>query len=116
MSTCLHKWQNHHSVPFPQVPHLVKVTLESSPYFQLVGPNDVYRKVPPGLPLPVRILFTPAENKVSLQDPRDWCLQCKVNLQGCIQDILAWVLRTSAGFCGVALDLELGDPLWPCWR
>ncbi|XP_056357030.1 uncharacterized protein LOC130258039 [Oenanthe melanoleuca] len=48
---------------FLQVSHLVKVTLESSPYFQLVGPNDVYRKVPPGLSKAVRILFTPGQNK-----------------------------------------------------
>ncbi|RMC09014.1 hypothetical protein DUI87_14013 [Hirundo rustica rustica] len=46
-----------------KVPHLLKVTLESLPYFKLVGPNDVYRKVPPGLYTTVRILFTPAENK-----------------------------------------------------
>ncbi|NWU39074.1 HYDIN protein, partial [Hylia prasina] len=45
------------------VPHLVKVTMESSPYFQLVGPNDVCHKVPPGLYTTVCILFTPAENK-----------------------------------------------------
>ncbi|RMC08855.1 hypothetical protein DUI87_13849 [Hirundo rustica rustica] len=46
-----------------KVPHLLKVTLESLPYLKLVGPNDVYRKVPPGLYTTVRILFTPAENK-----------------------------------------------------
>lgn len=68
---------------FPQVPHLLKVTLESSPYFELVGPNSVCRKVPAGLSSTVRVLFTPAENKVGLQVPRD----CKVKLQGCIQNI-----------------------------
>ncbi|XP_064242899.1 hydrocephalus-inducing protein homolog isoform X1 [Passer domesticus] len=46
-----------------KVPHLVKVTLESSPYFQLVGPNDVCCKVPPGLYAIVRVLFTPGQNK-----------------------------------------------------
>ncbi|XP_057890447.1 hydrocephalus-inducing protein homolog [Melospiza georgiana] len=46
-----------------KVPHLVKVTLKSSPYFQLVGPNDVCRKVPPGLYTTVRILFTPGQRK-----------------------------------------------------
>ncbi|XP_041268409.1 hydrocephalus-inducing protein homolog, partial [Onychostruthus taczanowskii] len=46
-----------------KVPHLVKVTLESSPYFQLVGPNAVCRKVPPGLYTSVRVLFTPGQNK-----------------------------------------------------
>lgn len=70
-----------------QVPHLLKVTLENSPYFQLVGPNDVCRKVPPGLYKTVRILFTPGQRKVSLQGPRGWCLQWKVDLQGWIQGI-----------------------------
>ncbi|TRZ17353.1 hypothetical protein HGM15179_009768 [Zosterops borbonicus] len=46
-----------------KVPHLLKVTLESSPYFELVGPNSVCRKVPAGLSSTVRVLFTPAENK-----------------------------------------------------
>ncbi|XP_058702211.1 hydrocephalus-inducing protein homolog [Poecile atricapillus] len=46
-----------------KVPHVLKVTLESSPYFQLVGPNDACRKVPPGLSMTVRILFTPEQNK-----------------------------------------------------
>ncbi|XP_050835037.1 hydrocephalus-inducing protein homolog [Serinus canaria] len=45
------------------VPHLLKVTLENSLYFQLVGPNRVYRKVPPGLYATVRILFTPGKKK-----------------------------------------------------
>ncbi|XP_032925482.1 hydrocephalus-inducing protein homolog isoform X2 [Catharus ustulatus] len=46
-----------------KVPHLVKVTLESSPYFQLEIPSDASRKVPPGLSMTVRILFTPGQNK-----------------------------------------------------
>ncbi|XP_066413817.1 hydrocephalus-inducing protein homolog [Molothrus aeneus] len=46
-----------------KVPHLVKVTMKSSPYFQLVGPNDACRKVPPGLYMTVRILFTPGQKK-----------------------------------------------------
>ncbi|XP_053843742.1 hydrocephalus-inducing protein homolog isoform X2 [Vidua macroura] len=46
-----------------KVPHLMKVTLESSPYFQLVGPNDVCRKVPPGLSTTVHVLFSPWQNK-----------------------------------------------------
>ncbi|XP_059713712.1 hydrocephalus-inducing protein homolog [Haemorhous mexicanus] len=45
------------------VPHLLKVTLENSPFFQLVGPNRVYRKVPPGLYATVRILFLPGKKK-----------------------------------------------------
>ncbi|NXP25966.1 HYDIN protein, partial [Scytalopus superciliaris] len=56
------------SVSFLQVPRLVKVTLESSPYFKLVGPSGVYRKVPPGMCSTLRILFTPGENK-------DYCHQ-----------------------------------------
>nr|XP_054497043.1 hydrocephalus-inducing protein-like [Agelaius phoeniceus] len=46
-----------------KVPHLVKVTMKSSPYFQLVGPNDACRKVPPGLYMTVHILFTPGQKK-----------------------------------------------------
>ncbi|XP_071296358.1 hydrocephalus-inducing protein homolog [Agelaius tricolor] len=46
-----------------KVPHLVKVTMKISPYFQLVGPNDACRKVPPGLYMTVRILFTPGQKK-----------------------------------------------------
>ncbi|XP_032556685.1 hydrocephalus-inducing protein homolog isoform X8 [Chiroxiphia lanceolata] len=45
------------------VPRLVKVTMESSPYFQLVGPSGAYRKVPPGMCSTLRIIFTPWENK-----------------------------------------------------
>uniref|UniRef100_A0A8C5X688 HYDIN/VesB/CFA65-like Ig-like domain-containing protein n=1 Tax=Malurus cyaneus samueli TaxID=2593467 RepID=A0A8C5X688_9PASS len=45
------------------VPQLVRITMESSPYFQLVGPSGAYRKVPPGLSVTVRILFTPGQNK-----------------------------------------------------
>ncbi|NXW23792.1 HYDIN protein, partial [Circaetus pectoralis] len=46
-----------------QVPRLVKVVLESSPYFKLISPSDVCRKVAPGMPSTFRILFTPEENK-----------------------------------------------------
>ncbi|XP_053843758.1 hydrocephalus-inducing protein homolog [Vidua macroura] len=42
---------------------LVKVTLESSPYFQLVGPNDMCCKVPLGPSMTFRVLFTPGQNK-----------------------------------------------------
>ncbi|XP_027541094.1 hydrocephalus-inducing protein homolog [Neopelma chrysocephalum] len=45
------------------VPRLVKVTMESSPYFHLVGPSGAYRKVPPGMSSTLRIVFTPGENK-----------------------------------------------------
>ncbi|NXS73554.1 HYDIN protein, partial [Pandion haliaetus] len=46
-----------------KVPRLVKVVLESSPYFKLISPNDMCRKVAPGMPSTFRILFTPEENK-----------------------------------------------------
>ncbi|XP_021264314.1 hydrocephalus-inducing protein homolog isoform X3 [Numida meleagris] len=45
------------------VPRLVKVILENSPYFKLISPGDVSRKVAPGMPSTFRILFTPEENK-----------------------------------------------------
>ncbi|XP_032051538.1 hydrocephalus-inducing protein homolog [Aythya fuligula] len=45
------------------VPRLVKVVLESSPYFKLISPTDVCRKVAPGMPSTFHILFTPEENK-----------------------------------------------------
>ncbi|XP_065590283.1 hydrocephalus-inducing protein homolog [Cyrtonyx montezumae] len=45
------------------VPRLVKVILESSPYFKLISPSDACRKVAPGMPLTFHILFTPEENK-----------------------------------------------------
>ncbi|XP_064315287.1 hydrocephalus-inducing protein homolog [Phalacrocorax carbo] len=46
-----------------KVPRLVKVILESTPYFKLISPNTVCRKVAPGMPSTFRILFTPEENK-----------------------------------------------------
>ncbi|NWV17226.1 HYDIN protein, partial [Origma solitaria] len=46
-----------------KVPQLMKITMESSPYFQLVCPSGVWRKVPPGLFVTVRVLFTPLQNK-----------------------------------------------------
>ncbi|XP_056381388.1 hydrocephalus-inducing protein homolog isoform X2 [Hyla sarda] len=46
-----------------KVPRLVKVTQESSPYFQIISPNDVCHKVAPGMASTFRILFTPEENK-----------------------------------------------------
>ncbi|XP_063024379.1 hydrocephalus-inducing protein-like [Melospiza melodia melodia] len=45
---------------FPQV---VKVSMESSPYFQLVSSNNAYRVVLPGASVPVRVRFTPDESK-----------------------------------------------------
>ncbi|XP_075692913.1 hydrocephalus-inducing protein homolog [Rhinoderma darwinii] len=46
-----------------KVPRLVKVTQESSPYFQIISPNDVCHKVAPGMPATFHIRFTPEENK-----------------------------------------------------
>ncbi|XP_064243061.1 hydrocephalus-inducing protein-like isoform X2 [Passer domesticus] len=44
-------------------PQVVKVSMESSPYFQLMCSNDAYRVVLPGASTPVRIRFTPNKNK-----------------------------------------------------
>ncbi|NXI51133.1 HYDIN protein, partial [Chloroceryle aenea] len=46
-----------------KVPRLAEVVLETSPYFRLISPSDVCRKVAPGMPSTFRILFTPDENK-----------------------------------------------------
>ncbi|XP_059716702.1 hydrocephalus-inducing protein-like [Haemorhous mexicanus] len=51
-----------------KIPWLVKVSMESCPYFQLACPRDVYHVVPAGSSAPVRIRFSPAENK-------DYCHQ-----------------------------------------
>ncbi|XP_032533058.1 hydrocephalus-inducing protein homolog [Chiroxiphia lanceolata] len=46
-----------------QVTRLVKVTMDSSPYFKLVGPNDVCHQIPPGSFCTINILFTPEGSK-----------------------------------------------------
>ncbi|XP_077041322.1 hydrocephalus-inducing protein homolog [Agelaius phoeniceus] len=46
-----------------KIARMVKVCMESSPYFQLACPSDVYHIVPPGASAPVRIRFSPDENK-----------------------------------------------------
>ncbi|XP_077041324.1 hydrocephalus-inducing protein-like [Agelaius phoeniceus] len=46
-----------------KIARMVKVCMESSPYFQLACPSDVYHIVPPGASAPLRIRFTPDENK-----------------------------------------------------
>uniref|UniRef100_A0A8U8ATG8 HYDIN/VesB/CFA65-like Ig-like domain-containing protein n=1 Tax=Geospiza parvula TaxID=87175 RepID=A0A8U8ATG8_GEOPR len=61
--SCFHKWQNHHLMSLLQVPRLVKVCMESCPYFQLACPSHVHHMVPPGASAPVRIRFSPDENK-----------------------------------------------------
>ncbi|CAM9162906.1 unnamed protein product [Bubo scandiacus] len=46
-----------------KVPRLVKVVLETSPYFKLTSPGGVCCKVAPGMCSTYRIQFTPEENK-----------------------------------------------------
>nr|XP_030138199.3 hydrocephalus-inducing protein homolog [Taeniopygia guttata]XP_030138200.3 hydrocephalus-inducing protein homolog [Taeniopygia guttata] len=76
-----------------KVPRMMKVTLESSPYFQLVGPNDVYRKVPPGLSVTVRILFSPEQNKDYFHQ-----LLCTTEREGLIVPIRAIGARAILDF------------------
>ncbi|XP_068874988.1 hydrocephalus-inducing protein homolog [Aphelocoma coerulescens] len=44
-------------------PRSVRVTMENSPHFRLVGSNDAYHRVPAGAHHTVRIHFTPDEDK-----------------------------------------------------
>uniref|UniRef100_H0ZXP9 HYDIN/VesB/CFA65-like Ig-like domain-containing protein n=1 Tax=Taeniopygia guttata TaxID=59729 RepID=H0ZXP9_TAEGU len=46
-----------------KLPEVVRISMESSPYFQLVCSNNAYRVVTPGVPAPVRIRFTPGKGK-----------------------------------------------------
>ncbi|XP_029813957.1 hydrocephalus-inducing protein homolog [Manacus vitellinus] len=46
-----------------QVTQLVKVTMDSSPYFKLVGPNGVCHQIPPGSFCTINILFIPEGSK-----------------------------------------------------
>ncbi|XP_038004430.1 hydrocephalus-inducing protein-like [Motacilla alba alba] len=46
-----------------KIARMVKVCMESCPYFQLACPSDVYHIVPPGGSARVHIRFTPGENK-----------------------------------------------------
>uniref|UniRef100_A0A8C8S7Z5 HYDIN n=1 Tax=Pelusios castaneus TaxID=367368 RepID=A0A8C8S7Z5_9SAUR len=46
-----------------KIPRLVKVILESSPYFKVISSNNVGHKVAPGMASTFRILFTPEDNK-----------------------------------------------------
>ncbi|KAM3664994.1 hydrocephalus-inducing protein homolog [Ammospiza maritima maritima] len=52
VSSCFHKWQSHHFLSLLQIARMVKVSMESSPYFQLACPSDVYHIVPPGASAP----------------------------------------------------------------
>ncbi|XP_078257666.1 hydrocephalus-inducing protein homolog [Rhinoraja longicauda] len=46
-----------------QVPRMVKVIQDDSPYFRIVCPSDVGRKVAPGMVTTFKLVFTPEENK-----------------------------------------------------
>ncbi|XP_064495725.1 hydrocephalus-inducing protein homolog [Pseudopipra pipra] len=46
-----------------KVTQLVKVTMDSSPYFKLVGPNGVCHQIPPGSFCTINILFIPDGSK-----------------------------------------------------
>ncbi|XP_029814035.1 hydrocephalus-inducing protein-like [Manacus vitellinus] len=46
-----------------KVTQLVKVTMDNSPYFKLVGPNGVCHQIPPGSFCTINILFTPEGSK-----------------------------------------------------
>ncbi|NWR27030.1 HYDIN protein, partial [Tachuris rubrigastra] len=75
------------------VPRLVRVTMESSPYFKLVGPSGVCRKVPPGMCSTLRIVFTPGENKDYFH-----CLLCTTEREEFIVPIRAIGARAVLDF------------------
>ena len=62
---------------FLQIPRMVKVVEESSPYFKVISPKDISHKVAPGVPSVFRILFTPEENKVTAALARQWLDGCR---------------------------------------
>lgn len=78
---------------FLQFPHVVKVSMERSPYFQVMGSNDAYRLLVPAVSVPVRIRFSPGENKVSLEEPKHRML-CKATVFPAlwVQPIPCWEL------------------------
>ncbi|KAM6223795.1 hydrocephalus-inducing protein homolog [Rhynchocyon petersi] len=45
------------------IPRMVKIIEESSPYFKIIGPQNIGHKVAPGMTSIFRILFSPEENK-----------------------------------------------------
>lgn len=69
LSSCFHKLHDHCFMSFLQFPRPVKVSMERSPHFELMCPNDVFHIVPPGTSSPLRIRFTPDEMKVRLEEP-----------------------------------------------
>lgn len=68
--------QCRHCMFFLQIPRLVKVVEESSPYFKVISPKNVGHKVAPGVPSIFRILFIPEENKVTAVLARNWLNAC----------------------------------------
>lgn len=72
-SLLFHTHSVYHHVSL-QIPRLVKVVEESSPYFKVISPKDISHKVAPGVPSIFRILFTPEENKVIPGLARNWTL------------------------------------------
>ncbi|XP_041047590.1 hydrocephalus-inducing protein-like [Carcharodon carcharias] len=46
-----------------QVPRMVKVIQEDSPYFRIICPSDVGRKVAPGMTTTFKLIFVPEESK-----------------------------------------------------
>ncbi|XP_074710248.1 hydrocephalus-inducing protein homolog [Strix uralensis] len=62
-SSCFHMSGKISFLSFLQVPRLVKVVLETSPYFKLTSPGGVCCKVAPGMCSTFQIQFTPEENK-----------------------------------------------------
>lgn len=47
-----------------KVPRQVKLELQHSEYFHVVGPKDAGTKVASGMPITFTVLFTPKEDKV----------------------------------------------------
>ncbi|TRZ13016.1 hypothetical protein HGM15179_014098 [Zosterops borbonicus] len=85
--------QNKCETSHHKVPHLVKVTLQSSPYFQLAASNDWggHHKVPLGLYTTVRILFTPGQNKDYFHQ-----LLCTTEREECQFIVPIWAIGAQA--------------------
>ena len=49
-----------------QVPRLLKVTSQESPYFEIISPLNSMHKVGAGLAITYKVLFTPDDRKVTL--------------------------------------------------
>ncbi|KAL2300220.1 hypothetical protein Nmel_012186 [Mimus melanotis] len=97
-----------------KVPHLVKVILESSPYFQLEMPNDAHRKVPPGLSVTVRIIFTPGQNKLDFsQCPVKYSSQKTLLVRNLGNRAAHYQLSTQSPFCVTPAmgTLGIGDSM-----